>query len=223
MQNIFVPALLGGQFWAHVEGLEVVPLAVAINGVIRATATSFDFPFRGRGEVWEALIDPSSLIAGFNRVDLFAISGAEGETVLNHAYRLYAAGEPHNLALPAAQFGAAVRQSGWGETVWLDGEPLRWTGHDAELAIPVDADAPPTTLDLFIARRLAGAGTLRITAGSCVLYEGDVTETPWQREFAVDGCGFGDEAVIGLRVSGAAATAGFGVAGVFLRSMAAGS
>lgn len=219
----FVPALLTGQLRAHVDEMEVVPLAVAINGVIRATATSFDFQFGGRGEVWTALVDPSSLIVGFNRIDLFALSGAVGEAVLNHVYRLYDDGETDNLVLPAAQFSATVRQDGWGETVWFDGEPLRWTGHDATLFVPVDTDAPPTVLELAIARRAAGARTLRVTAGKCVLFEGEVTEIPWRREFELDDCGFGDVAAIELRTSSAGATGGFGVAGVFLRSAGAGS
>ena len=180
----FVPARLTGQVMGDRGTAQRWPLAIAINGVVRATTWS------GAGATlvpgrWTAVVNPASLARGRNAVDVFVIMERDGAVVLQPALR--SAARPSDLNLAG---GDAID---WGVEseglhVFEDGPvPLRWTNGNARIVTELPGGGAPRELRVGLAPH-ARATPLQIVVNGCTLFDGSVTGGAWERTFDFGAC-----------------------------------
>jgi hypothetical protein len=158
-------------------------LAIAINGVVRATTSTYRSP---RGS-WTALIPPRAFRAGRNEVEVFVIDDANDTTRLRRAFALGNRPQALNLLSTAASAYWAIAQEG------LHGvEPgpdwYRWTEGDARVTVPASDHAPPRSLRIGLWAVPPGGTPVRLTVNDCVVFDGRVESGPWFRTYSLDRC-----------------------------------
>ena len=195
----FVPARLTGQVAGDLGASTRWPLAIAINGVVRATTWSgaSETLLPGR---WTAVVSPASLSPGRNTVDIYLIETGSGGVVLLPA------------SLPKAR-PADINLAGgegldWGvETEGLhaleDGPvPLRWTDGNAKIVTELPEGAAPRVLTVGLSPHTRST-PLRVVINDCTLFDGRLPGGVWERSFDLSTCGAelfsSGEAVIELR------------------------
>ena len=72
----FIPAAVEGR----ISTRDVEYVAVAVNGTVRAVASTFDGPRGGRR--FQAIVPESSLLKGKNRIQVFAVGQTNGDVIL---------------------------------------------------------------------------------------------------------------------------------------------
>jgi hypothetical protein len=185
--NGVVPARFSGQLEGTARD-EGVPIAVAVNGVVRATSRT-----EGRGAStprrWTALARPDIFATGANTVDLYEIGGSERTPVL-HAL-LHVGGRPDdlNLILGEAYYDWHVRDDGLYERERWDDRPFRWTNGRAQLSLAV---TPGPKAPRFLRVRLAPLtrpGThVEISVNGCALFAGTLPSASWDATFDLSRC-----------------------------------
>jgi hypothetical protein len=195
----FVPARLTGQVMGERGATARWPLAIAINGIVRATTWSAAGVTSPPGG-WTAIVSPTALAEGRNAVDVFEIAMRGGTAVLRPALR--------SLARPAGLNLAGADAIDWGVVtegmhVFEDGPvPLRWTSGDARIVTELAEGAAPTALKVALAPH-ARATPLRIAINGCTLFDGAVPGGAWERTFDLARCPAGlfasGEAAIEIR------------------------
>lgn len=195
----FVPALVRGQVLGERGATRRWPLAIAVNGVIRATTWSAASAASPAG-YWDAVIDPSVFADGPNVVTVFEIEATEDGTRLRPTSAGTSRPERLNLA------GADGIDWGLDESGLHALEPgppsLRWTDGNARLSVDVDEETPPSALRIALAPP-AHRTPLTIDVNGCTVFEGTVPGGAWDRAFPLDRCGRGlfdgGEAIIEIR------------------------
>ena len=195
----FVPARLTGEVMGDRGAAQRWPLAIAINGIVRATTWSAAGGTSPAGG-WTAVVSPASIAAGRNAVEIYVIEARDGATVLRPALR--------SLARPADLNLAGGDAIDWGvETEGLhefeDGPtPLRWTNGDARIVAEVAEGAVPRALRIALTPHTRPT-PLRVVINGCTLFDGAVAAGAWERTFDLGSCGAdlfpGSDAVIEIR------------------------
>ena len=180
----FVPARLIGQVMGVRGAAQRWPLAIAINGVVRATTWS------GAGATllpgrWSAIVSPASLSQGRNAVDVFVIEERDGGAVLHPALRSVARPDDLNLA-GAEAIDWGVETAGMYE--FEDGPaPLRWTNGNARIVTDLPHDGAPRELRVGLTPH-AHPTPLQIVINGCTLFDGTVPGGAWDRTFDFSRC-----------------------------------
>ena len=181
----FVPARITGQVMGARGAAERWPLAIAINGVVRATTWSGASATAVPGG-WAAVVSPASLSPGRNAVEIYVIDTSSGAAVLQPA--LGSRARPADLNLAS---GEAID---WGiETEGLhefeDGPaPLRWTNGEARIVTELADGAAPRELRIALTPHTRPT-PLRIVINGCTLFDGVVPGGAWERTFDLGSCG----------------------------------
>jgi hypothetical protein len=178
-----VPAVLSGLVDDGRGLTRDARLAIAVNGVVRATTTTYKSP---RG-AWTALISPLAFHAGRNDLEVFVIDDGVFATTLRRAYALGDMPETLNLVSNAARTYWAVGQEGFHGVepgpIWY-----RWTMGEARVTVPPVSTPAPKSLRIGLWAVPPGGTPLRLTLNDCVVFDGNVEDAPWYRTFALDGC-----------------------------------
>ena len=163
-----LPALVSGRIIGDVA--ERAPLAIALNGRVRAVTTSFAH----EGELrFAAMVAPQSFRDGPNTIDVFTIEGPPGARRLDRLplerlerYRLV---ERDGASLVLGEGGATkiegARVRGFVETLERDDSGIRVAGWAAD----VDSHRPATRILVFEGSRL-------VTQGSPTMIRRDVAK-----------------------------------------------
>ncbi|MDQ3170720.1 MAG: sulfatase-like hydrolase/transferase [Acidobacteriota bacterium] len=180
----FVPARLTGQVMGERGAAQRWPLAIAINGVVRATTWSGASATLLPGR-WSAIVNPRSLSPGRNAVDVFVIDERDGAIALQPGLRSVARPEDLNLAgAEAIDWGVETG----GLHVFEDGPvPLRWTNGSARIVIEVPEGSAPRELRIGLAPH-ARATPLQVVINGCTLFDGSVPGGAWERAFDLATC-----------------------------------
>jgi len=179
------PARLTGRV-ASTHPLDRLPLAVAVNGTIRATTWAEVTP-DPLVRTWAALVTPEGFRTGDNEVEIFVVDEAESPA-LRRAPR--SAGQPDglNLALSIAGDMWNVEQTGFYEREPIAGDrSFRWTADTATVTTSLDPGRPPRSLRVGLV--LTGPGeAFTVRLDDCVVFEGRLPPDPWYRTFSLDRC-----------------------------------
>ncbi len=180
----FIPARVMGRIRADAVPT-AVPLAIAINGVIRATTKSVADPLPGAG-AWACVVDPRAFRNGVNVLDVYEIATDHGEVVLRPA--LHSSSRPPHLNLIVGEAtGWGVHVRGLHDRELLGDRVFRWTDGDAEVTLPED-DYRNATLRVALAPMTAPGVPLRIAVNDCTLFTGVLAGGEWDRSFSLSGC-----------------------------------
>jgi Sulfatase len=174
-------------------------LAVAVNGTIRAVTRTLDTLAPG---TWSAQLEPGTLRAGRNDVQVFLASN--GGAQLELAYPPGLRPPALNLASETAGRFWSIRQTGLSPHQPAR-VPFRWTGRVAAITAPLEASQRPRSIRIGVAGPPTSGGGIRLEVNECALYEGPIDSTPWYRTFSLDRCRGLDsaaEARIVVRVTG---------------------
>jgi sulfatase-like protein len=156
-------------------------LAVAVNGTIRALTRTLDTLAPG---TWSAQLEPGTLRAGHNDVQVFLASN--GGAQLELAYPPGLRPPALNLASESAGRFWSIRQTGLSPHQAAR-VPFRWTGPVASIIAPLEASQRPRSLRIGVAGPPASGG-IKVEVNGCALYEGPIDSSPWYRTFSLDGC-----------------------------------
>lgn len=184
----FVPAHVTGAVAGLEDGAPPPALAIAINGVIAAVTRPYSFPVAGRRHAWDAVIDPHRLESGANTLEVFEVQGEGGA----ESFALAATGgdrtaDPRqNLIRDEEVQRLGVRVSGFYETEWAGVRPFRWTRGDARLVVPIDPEAPPSSLAVEVLIS-GGPKQLNIAVDGCTLFD-EVVNGRWSAAFDLREC-----------------------------------
>lgn len=195
----FVPALVQGQVLGERGATRRWPLAIGVNGVIRATTWSAASAVSPIGH-WSGVIDPSAFVEGPNAITIYEIDLSGDGARLRPTSA--GASRPERLNLAGADgIDWGVDESGL-YALEPGPPPLRWTDGNARLSVDVDEDAPPSLLRVALAPP-AHRTPLTILVNGCTLFDGTVPGGAWDRTFPLDRCGEGllgeGEAVVEIR------------------------
>lgn len=157
-------------------------VAVAIGGRIVALTRTFRADDAPRHS-WRAILDPSSLVAGANELDVFVIPQRPGKPLM----RAFASGRrPDSLNL--ASLGATDYFEIAHEGLYPregDPVPVRWTSGEATIDVPTSDS--PRTLRVGILDTRPGGSDVTIDLNGCRVFSGQVA-APWYRVFPLDTC-----------------------------------
>jgi hypothetical protein len=157
-------------------------LAVAVNGTIRALTRTLDSLAPG---TWSAQLEPGTLRAGRNDVQVFLASN--GGAQLELAYPPGLRPPALNLASETAGRFWSIRQTGLSPHQAAR-VPFRWTGRVAAITAPLEASQRPRSIRMGVAGPPTSGGGIRLEVNECALYEGPIDSTPWYRTFSLDRC-----------------------------------
>ncbi len=145
----FVPAEITGTVVRKVPSSQPLALAVAVNGIIRATTWSY--PSDSRSAVWSALVEERAFRAGTNTIEVYPIRDSEEGPLLFMPREDGAVSSFLDMRLGAARV-PGVAESGFNRpSRWANGKPVRWTNGSAKLTVPIDVDDPPTAIRVDLA------------------------------------------------------------------------
>ena len=185
----FLPAHVSGTVFTEATSAELRPLAIAINGIVRATTSVYDFQVNGRAGAWEVMFNPEFLQPGNNILEvLFIRQDATGSVWLEPAYKTPAEGASLNLLRAEAEALYGVEVSGFYAAEWRRSTLFRWTNGDGRLVVPVDQDEPPTELAIDVT----------MTGRRRTFEQGTLIETPAHLTVRLDGCTLFDSEIMGL-------------------------
>lgn len=180
IESEFIPARVSGLVTRTDEddddrGAE---LAVALNGLIVATAQPMPRTDAAGARPWAVIVPEEAFLQGANRIEVFSVESTPAGPLLRLAY---AGGDadagPVNILMPTAERLHGVEISGFRDLEWTpDGIPVRWTLPSGALRVPIDAENPPIGLDIFVRFVDARGHRLRIRANGCVVFHRRVRE-----------------------------------------------
>lgn len=181
----FVPGLIKGQVLGPRGATQRWPLAIAVNGTIRATTWSAASAISPPGH-WSAVVAPSAFVPGTNAVDVYEIDQAQGEIRLRLAAT--ASARPARLNLAGADgIDWGVDDSGL-YPLEPGPPPLRWTDGHARLSIDLRENERPTALHVALAPQ-AHRLPLTIVVNGCTVFDDTLPGGAWDRTFPLARCG----------------------------------
>lgn len=187
----FVPRHLNGYVIGDPSRFPTSDLAVAVNGVIRATGKVYPYAFRGRDGYWSVVLPEDALESGYNAVEVFLVIPRDRRTVLRRLYAnpLRARPERINLALESAAglFGMQLQTSGFYAETEIDSLPVRWTNGHGKIRLHIPGDVRWRALEIGL--RFVGprGSEISILVNGCTVYSGTDDE-PWIRTFDLGEC-----------------------------------
>ncbi len=184
----FVPAQITGYLQSHQPGRPAAALALAINGIVRAT-TRVEFQPSESTSPWSVIVSEDSFRSGRNLIEIFTIESIRGTPSLRLAYR--SKGSP---SLP--NFGVKTIGSIWGledsgfynQERWA-GKLVRWT--DGKASVTVSRERlgfTPAFVEIGLLK--AGPRGSKLTVLSCgePIFEGRVGPGAWQMSLKLQHC-----------------------------------
>jgi hypothetical protein len=186
-ESDFVPARFTGRL-AETARAREVPIAIAINGVIRTTTHSLGADSNTPG-VWSALARPDAFTAGANTIDVYEIAGTPRAPELR--LMLHSGQRPQtlNLVMGEAHFTWDVAQEGFYPRERLDGQPFRWTNGNATVRLTLTPYEPPAKfVRVELARIVRPGTTLTISVNDCRVFSGGIPHGAWGRTFDFSAC-----------------------------------
>jgi hypothetical protein len=197
-----------------------VPLAIAVNGVIRATTQSSRRTVSGRTGFWAVLVPPDAYRPGANDIVPLEIVSPNPPRLRAVAVDARGSG-PLNLLDPGVAAVLGIELHGFYAAETGDAATFRWTNGSASLTVPVDASRPVRELEVRVLTATEAAATMEIRVNGCVVFDGPSADPPVRR-IPLAACGpFGDALTItfisGTAVPGPGDTRRLGVALEFVR------
>lgn len=180
----FVPARFTGRVLGERGASRRWPLAIAVNGVVRATTWSVGRAIPQIGH-FAAIVRPDVFVRGRNTIEIYQIETREGSVVLRPAFG--GGVRPKELNLAGAEgIDWGVEEEGVyplepGPT------PLRWTNGQAALSIDMEEGAAPIGLQVALAPP-ARRTDLTISVNGCTVFDGTVPGGAWERTLSLSGC-----------------------------------
>ena len=183
LRAAMVPALVTGTLRDQRGHLREGALAIALNGVVRATTTTDGFAW-GRPGVWTALVPARFFHDGRNQLEVFVVDPSSGQARLGFALGDLPSGV--NLLSRGARDHWAVADTGLSAG---DAHGVRWSRSDAVIVAPLETITPkPKSLRMGIAVVPAGGGAISVTFNGCSLFQGRLDAAPWFRTFSLGAC-----------------------------------
>ena len=161
----------------------VVPIALAINGVVRAVTRTWHV----KPDSWLATPPLDAWRAGRNELELFAVEEDERGVLLRRLRLSSVRLADLNLISGAAERAWGVKQSGFHANEGTEAAPFRWTRGRGVVTVPL-ADPRPRTLRLEIARASRPDTRLTVTVNDCVLFEGPIARRRWEQTWPLEQC-----------------------------------
>jgi hypothetical protein len=192
----YVPVFVSGTATAidGTSGVQV-PLALAINGIIRATTQPSRRRVSGRTGFWAALVPPDAYRPGANDVTLLEVVSTDPPRLRTVAVDSRGSG-PLNLLDPGVAAALGIQLQGFYAPETSTSATYRWTNGDARLIVPVEQSRPPRELEVRTLMATEAAAIMEIRVNDCVVFEGPSAEPPIKR-LALSACApSGDTATI---------------------------
>jgi hypothetical protein len=164
------------------------PLAIAVNGIVRATTAPARHAIGGRDGFWAALIAPDAYRRGANEMDAFEIVSANPPRLRPVAFsgrsRL-----PPNLLDKGIQLTRGISEHGFYDPEWNGTMFFRWTSGEACIVIPIDPERPPGELELTVVTGAKPDQEIEVRVNDCVLFEGPAGRERWTKTLQLSPCG----------------------------------
>ena len=184
----FVPAQITGYLQSHQPGRPAAALALAINGIVRAT-TRVEFQPSESTSPWSVIVSEDSFRSGRNLIEIFTIESIRGTPSLRLAYR-----SQGNPSLP--NFGVKTIGSIWGledsgfydQERWA-GKLVRWTDGKASVTVARERlGFTPAFVEIGLLK--AGPRGSKLTVLSCgePIFEGRIGPGAWQMSLKLQHC-----------------------------------
>jgi hypothetical protein len=188
----FLPALLAGRArWTDSESHTL--LAVAVNGIVQATTSTYRTTERGLRHAWSLVLPPDAFHHGENDVEVFVMRPT-GEPVLRRAY--FSKARPLDLLSNAAAYGMGVSYEGLRERQGSGDRSLRWTDGEAKIVVPRGGSAAFRSLRVTLATAGPAEKGLAVEVNGCEVFEGRVPPARWSKVFALPQCRNDDESTV---------------------------
>lgn len=184
-QSRFLPAQLAGRArWTGSRDRAIV--AIAVNGIVRATTWTYRYPQRGSDGAWAVVIAPDAFRYGENDVEIYLVGSGADAPVL---YRTpFSHARPVNLLSNAAAYGMGTSYEGLYDREGTGELAIRWTNGSATIAVPRNRFPAARSMRINLAAAGAEKG-LVVRVNGCELFEGRVPAARWSRIFALPACG----------------------------------
>ena len=180
--STFLPGEIHGWILASRPMHAPVDLALCLRDSVVAVTQSVTGGEAVRAAEWLALIPRRRLLSGSGGLRLYAIdSGSRLHPLERTGAQPSVLGQRLGIA-----YVEDVELRGIYADTRLDGEGERWTAPNASLSIPLRADDRPARLRIAILRPAVPSAHMVITAAGDVLFDGQLEEEPWEREFRLD-------------------------------------
>ena len=156
-------------------------VAVAIDGIVRATTRTYRFEDRGVEHTWSLVLPPDSFHAGENEVEIFVVREADGpvlhRTHFSHAVRSICCRMQRRM-----EWASHTTDSTNAKV--LGDSSLRWTNGAATILVPRDGTDEPKSMRVSLATAGPQEKGLLIRVNGCEVFEGKVPAARWTRIFA---------------------------------------
>ncbi len=174
----FVPAEIVGTVQGPASG-ESVDLAVAVNGTVSATTTSYR-DGAANASIWAAILPEESFRNGENRVEIFAVNPPGAACPISPTRALSAGIEYLGVRLGLTDV-PGVTTRGLRKITLRRQRRVRWTRDRARIIVPLSEEEATRLREVRVA--LADLGPdkvqLRIILNRQILFDGEVTDAPW--------------------------------------------
>ncbi len=184
----FVPAQVTGYLQSNPERRRTEGLALAINGIIRAT-TRLELEPSENTSLWSVIVSEDSFHSGRNLIEVFTIDSIQGSPSLRLAYRSQGSPSPPNFGVKTTASVWGLKDSGfYDQERWL-GRLVRWT--DGKASVTVSRKRlgfAPASVKIRLAR--GGPRGSRLTVLSCgrPIHEEQIGPGVWTKSLGLLHC-----------------------------------
>ena len=184
----FVPAQVTGSLQSNQQGRSAAGLALAINGILRAT-TRVEFQPRENTSPWSVIVSEDSFRSGRNLIEVFTIDSSQGSPSLRRAYRSQGGPTLPNFGVKTTASVWGLKDSGFYDQERWSGRLVRWTDGKASVTVSrTRLGFTPASVEIKLVR--AGPRGSKLTVLSCggPIFEGRIGRGAWHKSLELRHC-----------------------------------
>ena len=184
----FVPAQVTGYLQSNQRGQPAKALALAINGVVRAT-TRVEFHPSEYTSPWSVIVSEDSCRSGRNLVEIFTIDSIQGSPSLRLAYRSQGSPTLPNFGVKTTTSVWGLEDSGFYDQERWSGKLVRWTDGKARVTVSRRRlGFAPASVEIRLV--LTGPRGSKLTVLSCAesIFEGRIGPGAWHKSLELRHC-----------------------------------
>ncbi len=184
----FVPAQVTGYLRSNQQGRPEVGLALAINGILRAT-TRIEFQPSENTSPWSVIVSEDSFRSGRNLIEVFTFDSNQGSPSLRLAYRSQGGPTLPNFGVKTTASVWGLKDSGFYDQERWSGRLVRWTDGKASVTVSrTRLGFTPASVEIKLVR--AGPRGSKLTVLSCggPIFEGQIGPGAWHESLELRHC-----------------------------------
>ena len=184
----FVPAQVTGYLRSNPRRKRAEGLALAINGIIRAT-TEVEFEPSDKTIAWSVIVSEDSFRSGRNLIEIFTIDSIQGSPSLRLAFRSQGSPSLPNFGVKTTASVWGLEDSGFHNQERWSGRLVRWTDGKASVTVSrMRLGFAPASVEIRLV--LAGPQGTKLTVLACggPVFEGRIGPGAWTQSLELQHC-----------------------------------